>query len=155
MRIEHVTAKMLTLKKKTLSVAESCTGGLLSHTLTNIPGSSRFFHLGIVAYDNEAKSRLLKIPAKIMAIEGPVSASVAKRMAENVRRILKTSLGVGITGIAGPKGNTQDTPVGLVHIAASDETHTLCQTFHFTGTRAAIKKKSVAASLRMLQILLK
>lgn len=141
---------MMVRQGKTLSAAESCTGGLLAHTLTNISGSSMFFRLGIVAYDNAAKTHLLKIPAKILAAQGAVSAQVAQLMAKNVRKIIKTSLGIGVTGIAGPTGGTKTKPVGLTYIAVTDGKKALCKEFMFTGNRLSIKKKTLAATLRLV-----
>ena len=150
MRIEYTIATTMVRQKKTLSAAESCTGGLLAHTMTNISGSSHFFHLGIVAYDNEAKIRLLKIPAKTLHDNGSVSETVARLMAKNVRKIIKTTLGIGVTGIAGPTGGTKTKPVGLTFIAIDDGKKTLCKEFRFTGSRIVIKQKTLAATLRLI-----
>ena len=150
MQIEYQIATMLVRQRKTLSAAESCTGGLLAHTLTNISGSSMFFRLGIVAYDNEAKKRLLKVPAKILDSHGAVSKQVAELMAKNVRKIIKTTLGIGVTGIAGPTGGTKTKPVGLTYIAVNDGKKALCKEFIFSGNRIAIKKKTLAATLRLV-----
>lgn len=150
MRLSKKIATLLLRQKKTLSAAESCTGGLLAHTLTNIPGSSAFFHLGIIAYDNAAKVKLLKIPAKTMGVHGAVSEPAARLMAKNVRKILKTDLGVGITGIAGPSGASKTKPVGLTHIAVSDGKTTVCEEFRFHGNRLSNKNKAVQAALRLI-----
>ena len=154
MRIEYRIAAMLVRKRKTLSVAESCSGGLLADTLTDISGSSIFFRLGIVAYDNAAKIKLLKIPAKTLASNGAVSAAIARLMAQNVRKILKTDLGVGITGIAGPSGGTKTKPVGLTYVAVSDGKTTHTKEFRFKGTREANKVSATYAGLRLLLNLL-
>ncbi len=154
MRIEYQIASMMVRKRKTLSVAESCTGGFLADTLTNISGSSLFFHLGIVAYDNAAKTKLLKIPATVLASNGAVSAAIAKLMSSNVRKILKTDFGVGITGIAGPSGGTTAKPVGLTYIAVSDGKTTVTKEFRFKGTRAANKVSATYAAFRLLYTLL-
>ena len=150
MRIEYQIASMMVRKRRTLSVAESWTGGFLADTLTNISGSSLFFHLGIVAYDNAAKTKLLKIPKTILTANGAVSAVTARLMAQNVRKILKTDLGVGITGIAGPTGGTKTKPVGLTFIAVSDDKATITKEFRFKGTRAANKVSATYAALRLL-----
>ncbi len=154
MQLSKKIASLLIRQKKTLSVAESCTGGLLAHTLTNIPGSSAFFHLGIIAYDNAAKVKLLKIPAKILGVRGAVSGPAARLMAQNVRKILKTDLGIGITGIAGPSGGSKAKPVGLTYIAVSDGKTTVCREFRFHGRRASNKSRAVQAALRLVLILL-
>lgn len=149
MRIEYQVATTLIRQRKTMSAAESCTGGLLAHTMTNISGSSMFFHLGIVAYDNEAKTKLLKIPTKTLEAYGAVSTEVATLMAKNVRNILKTSLGIGVTGIAGPTGGSPGKPVGLTYIAIDDGKRVLCKEFRFTGSRMAVKEKALTATLRL------
>ncbi len=154
MQLSKKIASLLIRQKKTLSAAESCTGGLLAHTLTNIPGSSAFFHLGIIAYDDAAKVKLLKIPTKTLGVHGAVSRPVARLMAQNVRNILKTNLGVGITGIAGPGGASKSKPIGLTHIAVSDGKTTVCREFRFHGTRASNKSKAVQAALRLVLTLL-
>ncbi len=150
MRLEQKTAKILLAKKNTLAIAESCTGGLLANRLTNISGSSAFFWLGIIAYDNEAKKRLLKVPASIIKKHGAVSLKIVKLMARNVRKILPTDWGIGITGIAGPLGGTNTKPVGLVYIAVAGPKKTLAQQFHFKGSRLAIKTQAVNKALEML-----
>ena len=150
MRIEYQIASNLVRQHKTLSAAESCTGGLLANALTNVSGSSLFFHLGIVAYDNAAKIKLLKIPAKLLETRGAVSEAVARLMAENVRNILKTSLGIGVTGIAGPTGGTKTKPVGLTYIAISDGKKTVCKKFVFKGNRVENKHKTLGATLRLI-----
>src|ERR1700685_1548338 len=107
MRLEQKILKKFISNKKTLAIAESCTGGLIGDRLTNIPGASAFFLMGIIAYDNAAKSKILSIPPALLKKHGAVSAPVAKLMAHNVRKILKTDLGLGVTGIAGPTGGTK------------------------------------------------
>jgi PncC family amidohydrolase len=154
MQLSKKIAFLLKQQRKTLSAAESCTGGLLAHTLTNIPGSSAFFHLGIIAYDHAAKVKLLKVPAKTLDVHGEVSGPTARLMARNVRKILKTDLGLGITGIAGPGGASKSKPVGLTHIAVSDGKTTVCREFRFHGTRASNKSKAVQAALRLVLALL-
>ena len=150
MRIEQKIAKILVAKKNTLSIAESCTGGLLAHRLTNRGGSSTFFWLGIIAYDNKAKLKLLKVPASIIKKHGAVSLPVVKLMAQNVRKILPTDWGIGITGIAGPSGGTRTKPVGLVYIAVAGKQKTLAEQFHFKGQRLATKTQAVDKALEML-----
>ena len=96
MQLEQKIAKILIQRKLTLATAESCSGGLLAHQLTNIPGASSFFLLGVIAYDNAAKTKILKIPATLLKKYGAVSAQTAKKMSQNVRSVLKTDLGVSI-----------------------------------------------------------
>ena len=146
---------LLLKKKKAIAVAESCTGGLLSNLLTYIKGSSRYFILGVVAYSNRSKQDILKIPAGFIAKNGAVSAEVAKKMAQNIRKIAKTDFGLGITGIAGPSGATSNKPVGTVFIAISRKNKTINKKFHFTGNRAVIRKKIALKALDLLKSLLK
>jgi PncC family amidohydrolase len=135
---------------KTISVAESCTGGLLSKLLTDLSGSSKYFILGVVAYDNKVKESILKIPSKVIRKNGAVSAKTAMKMAESVRKIAKTDFGVSITGIAGPSGGTTQKPVGTVFIAVSNKNHVICKKFKFSGSRGLIRNKSVLSVLKLL-----
>jgi len=143
--------KLLLKKQKTIAVAESCTGGLLSNLLTQISGSSRYFILGIAAYSNTAKQTILKIPADIIAKKGAVSEEVACALARSVRKLGKTDFAIGITGIAGPAGGTIKKPVGIVFIAISSKKKNLCKKFHFKGSRLMIRK---TAALKALELLL-
>jgi nicotinamide-nucleotide amidase len=143
--------KSLLKKIKTVSVAESCTGGLLCASLTGLSGSSGYFVLGIIAYSNQAKHKLLGIPLTLINAEGAVSYEVALKMAESVRKLAKTDYGISITGIAGPKGGTAQKPVGTVYIAASNKKKTICQKFLFKGSRASIRKQSVAKALDLFR----
>ncbi len=154
MRTDEKVAKKLLSKSLTIAVAESCTGGLLTHRLTNISGSSSFLWLGIVAYDNQAKIKLLKVPPSIIKQHGAVSLPVAKLMAKNVRRILNTDLGVGITGIAGPTGGTKSKPIGLVFVAVANKGTVVGQKFLFKGSRLSIKTHAADKALSMLSNLL-
>jgi nicotinamide-nucleotide amidase len=137
--------------KKTLSVAESCTGGLLSSLLTELSGSSKYFTLGIVTYSNKTKEKILGIPLSILASKGAASEDVAKLMAQKVRRLAKTDFGIGITGIAGPTGGTSTKPVGTVFIAIASKNKTICKKFHFSGTRSSIRNKSALAAIKLLK----
>ncbi|HBR15380.1 MAG TPA: competence protein ComA [Candidatus Omnitrophica bacterium] len=150
MRLEQKAAQLLASKKKTVSLAESCTGGLLSHRLTNVPGSSNYLKLAVVAYSNEAKEKTLKISPPLMKKHGAVSGAVATAMAKGVREILKTDFGVSITGIAGPTGGTLQKPTGLTFIAVATELETLCLECRFQGTRAGIKSQAANQALRLL-----
>lgn len=146
--------KILIRKEKTIAVAESCSAGLLSSLLTRFSGSSRYFMLGIVAYSNEAKKNVLKIPFCLIAKHGAVSGPVAVAMAEAVRKIAKADFGIGITGIAGPTGAMPHKPVGTVFIAVTAKNKTLSKKFHFSGNRQSIRKKSVLKALELLKNLL-
>ena len=146
--------KLLIKKRKNVAIAESCTGGLLSNLLTQIPGSSQYFILGIVAYSNLAKETILRIPATIIARKGAVSKDVAKLMAKRVRSMAKTDFAIGITGIAGPGGGTKEKPVGTVFIALDSKNKKLCKKFRFTGTRLTIRKKAALKALELLTFLI-
>lgn len=142
--------KSLLKSGKTVATAESCTGGLLSTLLTELSGSSKYFCLGVVTYSNKAKEKILGIPGSVIAKNGAVSASVAQSMAQKVRRLAKTDLGIGITGIAGPTGGTIKKPVGTVFIAVDNKDRSACIEFHFTGNRTSIRKKAAIKALQLL-----
>jgi nicotinamide-nucleotide amidase len=150
MRLEQKVSKNFILNEKTLAIAESCTGGLIGDRLTNVPGASAFFLLGIIAYDNAAKSRVLGVPSALFKKHGAVSGPVASAMAQGVRRILKTDYGLSVTGIAGPSGGSRSKPVGLVFIALSTGPKTIVKKFLFKGTRFAIKNQACQSALKML-----
>jgi nicotinamide-nucleotide amidase len=137
--LEEVVGRLLIQRKATLAVAESCTGGLVAHRLTNISGSSEFFERGVVVYSNRAKTEILQIPEEKIAELGAVSGPVAEMMAEGVRRISKTTLGLGITGIAGPTGGSEEKPVGTVFIALAVLERTTSRRYRFWGDREQIK----------------
>lgn len=142
--------RLLIKKSKTLAVAESCTGGLLSGLLTQITGSSQYFILGVVTYSNKAKEVVLKIPRSLITKKGAVCAQVCLRMAQSVRKLAKADFGIGITGIAGPTGGSSQKPVGTVFIAIESKSKKLCKKFHFTGSRSTIRKKATLKALELL-----
>lgn len=150
MKIEEKVAHTLIASNKTLAVAESCSGGLLLHRLTNVSGSSQFLKLGLIVYSNEAKIKLLKIKENLITTQGAVSEDVALAMATNVRKLYQTDYGIGITGIAGPTGGTIMKPIGLVFIAVSSALNTTCFKFLFKGDRNKIKSQSVNQALKIL-----
>ena len=123
----------------TLSLAESCTGGLISHRITNVPGSSKIFKGGFVVYSNKSKINFLDIDEKVIESNGAVSEIVAKRMSENVLKKFNTDIGVGVTGIAGPGGGTKNKDVGLVYIAISTENKTYNYKLNLKGDRLSNK----------------
>jgi nicotinamide-nucleotide amidase len=137
-------------KEKTIAVAESCTGGLLSSLLTSLPGSSNYFILGVVTYSNKAKEMILKIPAKTITKYGAVSRQIAISMAKNIRKKTKADFGLSITGIAGPAGATATKPVGTIFIAITSKNKTLCRLFLLPGKREIIRKRSAQKALRLL-----
>lgn len=150
MRLERNIAKQLIAQGKTLAAAESCTGGLLTHRLTNIPGSSAFLMAAIVSYSNQSKTAILKVPASSVRKNGAVSAPVAKLMSRNVQKLFNTDLAVAITGIAGPTGATPQKPVGTVFIAACDRNRLICEHHIFKGSRLQIKKQAADRALELL-----
>ena len=150
MPFEKMIVNRFIKKHLTLSIAESCTGGLLSHRLTNIPGSSKVLKASLVAYSNEAKTKMLKVPASLIKKYGAVSSAVAIAMAKGARKIFKTDFGVAITGIAGPTGATHNKPIGLTLIAIATAQKIACQRFIFKGTRLQIKIRAAKKTLKLL-----
>ena len=146
--------KLLIKKSKTIAIAESCTGGLLSNIITNTPGSSKYFLFGIVVYSNKAKTSLLKIPASHIKRYGAVSEKIALLMAKNVRILVSSDYGIGITGIAGPSGEIQKKPVGTVFISLATKKKEFIKKFNFQGSRLEIKRKTALKALLMLKRLL-
>ena len=143
-------------KKLTISVAESCTGGLLSSTITSIAGSSKIFTLGLVSYSNKSKINILKVPKKIIKKYGAVSKHVCIAMVKNVSKISKTNMSVSITGIAGPSGATKKKPVGLVYIGVKKGNKIMFKKYLFKNKgRSYIQKTAVNKSLKLILSLLK
>ncbi|MBL7081420.1 MAG: CinA family protein [Candidatus Omnitrophica bacterium] len=167
-----VVNQLLLKQKKTLAVAESCTGGLLSNLLTNIPGSSQYFLLGLIAYSNKAKTSFLKVSPQIINKYGAVSKQTASLMARNIRRIAHADYGMGITGIAGPRGATKkksilrrslsraesrdevEPPIGTVYISIAGQKAGLTEGFCFSGPRLEVKRKAALKALSILKNLL-
>lgn len=149
--IEEVVGMYLVMKQKTLATAESCTGGLLSERLTRVPGSSDFFVGGAVCYSNELKTKLAGVPPSLLEKHGAVSKPVAQALAEGIRRRTNASIGIGITGIAGPGGGTPEKPVGLVFIGLADERGTEVREFRFPGNRERVRLLSSQFALEMLR----
>jgi nicotinamide-nucleotide amidase len=149
--LESVVADLFIQRKLTLATAESCTGGLISHKLTNIPGSSNFFNRGIVAYSNEAKVELLGVPAELIQQHGAVSRQVAEAMAKGVRAKAGTDIGLAVTGIAGPGGGTPEKPVGLVFIAFADATQVVVEEHCFHRDRIWNKERTAVAALDLVR----
>ncbi|MFH0877156.1 MAG: CinA family protein [Candidatus Omnitrophota bacterium] len=147
---EHTIAEILTKRKLTLAIAESCTGGLVCDALTNKSGSSKYFRLGIVAYANESKTRLLGVPASILKKHGAVSKETALIMAKHIKHLGQANIGLAITGIAGPTGSSLAKPVGTVFIAVSIGHHDYYKKYAFAGNRLTIKKRAKDAGLELL-----
>jgi len=146
-----VVGGLLRKSNKTLAVAESCSGGLIGHRLTNVPGSSAYFREGVIAYSNAAKIDLLFVSSELIETHGAVSLQTAKAMAHGVRRRARADFGLSVTGIAGPSGGTSDKPVGLVFIALAWRGGTEVQKNLFPGTRDRIKIQSAQKALDILR----
>lgn len=149
--LADIVAKLLTEKKLTLSLAESCSGGLLSDTITDIPGSSKFYRGAVIAYSNEAKIKALGLNSELLTREGEVSDAVARAMAEGAKSFLETDLGVGITGIAGPDSDLSGSPVGLAYIAVAAPKFLESRKFNLGGGRRAIKERAVQVALDLVR----
>jgi nicotinamide-nucleotide amidase len=137
--LEQVVAQLLIDHRATIAAAESCTGGLLAERLTRMPGSSSYFLGGVVCYSNEMKTAWAGVPAQLIATKGAVSSEVAIALAEGIRRHVGSTLGVGITGIAGPAGGSEEKPVGTVHIAVAATGGVKEKLVHLPGDREAIR----------------
>ena len=147
--VKEVSESLKRLKLK-VAVAESCTGGLISHTLTNISGSSEYFERGVITYSNISKQELLDVPKNLLVKHGAVSEPVARAMADNVRIKSDVDIGIASTGIAGPTGGSEEKPVGLVYIAVSTDDITRVEKNNFSGNRLEIKEQSCNAALQLL-----
>ena len=146
---------LLKQKKFFIATAESCTGGLIGHTLTNISGSSEYFERGVISYSNESKNQLLDVPENIIKTYGAVSSQVAKSMAEGIKNNSNVDIGISTTGIAGPTGGTKDKPVGLVYIGVAFKDKTIVKKFKFKGDRLENKESTCNAALQILFDLIK
>jgi len=138
----------------TVATAESCTGGLLAHTLTNVSGSSEYFDRGVISYSNKAKQEILGVPEEVLKKYGAVSKQVAELMAQAIRQRASVDYGLATTGIAGPTGGTKDKPVGLVFIAIATKDSIVVKRFLFSGDRLTNKENTCTATLELLLELL-
>ena len=150
-RIESII-KTLADKKLLVALAESCTGGYISHMITNISGSSKVFERGVVSYGNQAKIDILKVDPETLEKFGAVSEEVAKQMANGVRVLSKPcDIGIGVTGIAGPTGGTPEKPVGLVYIGFSSDNKNFVEKFNFKADRITFKFEVLLKVLQFLE----
>ena len=149
--LEHVIGKLLLERHLTLAVAESCTGGLISDRITNVPGSSSYFDRSYITYSNDAKLKDLGVPSALILQHGAVSREVAEAMAEGVRGKSNTDIGLSTTGIAGPTGGSAEKPVGLVWVGYSDRSGTLAIRFTLGDERRRIKERAAQAALELLR----
>jgi nicotinamide-nucleotide amidase len=152
--LEAVVGNLLRASGDTVAAAESCSGGLLMSRLTDVPGSSDYVHGGVVCYSNRSKTEWVGVPADLIAAHGAVSEPVARAMAGGVRRRADATIGIGVTGIAGPGGGTAEKPVGTVCLAVltADQAHV--RTVRFVGNREQIKYQSAQAALNLLRLML-
>ena len=150
-KLSQKVVKLLNKKRLKISFAESCTGGLLSSSITSISGSSKVFTLGLVTYSNQAKTNILKVPKKIIMKHGAVSYETCLSMVKNLYKISRTNISISITGVAGPNGGTKQKPVGLVFIGVKKGNKTLVKKFLFKNrTRNSIQKSTVNKSLNLI-----
>ncbi len=149
--LEEVIAGILTAKKLTIAVAESCTGGMISSRLTDVSGSSNYLERGLVTYSNAAKISMLGVPAEIIEKHGAVSEETARLMAEGVRKLAGTNLGLASTGIAGPTGGNKEKPVGTVYLAVADSKQTVCRHYAYRWDRKRNKEVFTEAALFLLK----
>lgn len=149
--LEEVVGMLLVMKNATISTAESCTGGLIAERITNVPGSSKYFISGVIAYSDKWKMELTHIPPLLLEMQGAVSAEVARGLAEGIRARMETTIGVGVTGIAGPGGGSPQKPVGTVHVAVATPLGTEHRQFSFPGDREKIRWWASQAALDMVR----
>ena len=150
-KISQKIVRLLEKKRLKISFAESCTGGLLSSTITSISGSSKVFTIGLVTYSNQSKINALKVPKKTIRKHGAVSYETCLSMVKNLNKISKTNLSVSITGIAGPKGGTKKKPVGLVFIGIKKGNKTLVRKYLFKNKkRTSIQRAAVNKALNLI-----
>ncbi len=147
--LEEKLGVALRHKGWTIAFAESCTGGLVGHRMTNIPGSSDYYLGSVTAYANEVKMRLLGVNSETLETHGAVSEATVQEMADGIRQALDADVGVSISGIAGPGGGTAEKPVGLVWIGVSVPDHAKAKAFNFSGDRLEVKQQAAEQALLM------
>jgi nicotinamide-nucleotide amidase len=152
--LERVVGDLLVARGMHIAVAESCTGGLITSRLTDVPGSSRYVEQSVITYSNAAKTELLGVPPELLEAYGAVSEPVAMAMAVGIQVRARSEVGVGVTGIAGPTGGTPEKPIGMVVVAAVTPDDRRCRTFRFYGEREHVKFQASQAALDMVRRLL-
>lgn len=153
LKVEDLVRRLKDLNQ-TIATAESCTGGLLGKSITDISGSSAVYPGGVISYCSRIKHEILGVDQHDLDTLGPVSAAVARQMAEGVRRVVGADLGVSVTGIAGPNSDDTGRPVGLVYIAAADGRTTLVREYRFDGDRSAVREQAAEAAAELVTELL-
>ena len=155
-KLSQEIVRLLTKKKFKIAFAESCTGGLLSSSMTSISGSSKVFTIGLVTYSNQSKINILKVPKNVIRKHGAVSYETCLSMVKNLSKISKTNIAVSITGIAGPKGGAKQKPVGLVFIGIKKGNKTLVKKYLFKNKkRTSIQRAAVIKALNLILIFIK
>ena len=155
-KLSQKIVRLLTKKRLKISFAESCTGGLLSSSITSINGSSKVFAIGLVTYSNQSKISILKVPINIIRKHGAVSYEACLSMVKNLNKISKTNISLSITGIAGPKGGTKKKPIGLVFIGIKKDNKTLVRKYLFKNKkRTTIQRTAVNKALNLILSILK
>ena len=150
-KLSNKVIKLLTKKKLKISFVESCTGGLLSSSVTSISGSSKVFTIGLISYSNQSKIKILKVPKKLIVKYGAVSYETCLSMVKNLNKISKTNISVSITGVAGPNGGTKQKPVGLVFIGIKKGSKILVKKYLFKKKkRTSIQKSTVYKALNLI-----
>jgi nicotinamide-nucleotide amidase len=150
--LEEIVGEMLIHNRSTIAAAESCTGGLLAERLTRVPGSSSYFLGGVVCYSNELKTAWAEVPPDLIAVKGAVSSEVAIALAEGIRRRVGSALGVGITGVAGPGGGSEEKPVGTVHIALASSNGVKERQVHLPGDREMVRFHASQVALDIIRM---
>ena len=153
-KLEQVVGDLLAGKGLHIAAAESCTGGMITSRLTDVPGSSRYVDQSVITYSNAAKTELLGVPMELLKAHGAVSEPVALAMADGIRVRADVDVGVGVTGIAGPTGGTPEKPVGMVVVAVVTASDRRCRTFRFFGEREQVKFQASQSALDMVRRLL-
>ena len=149
--LESVVGRLLRQRGLTLAVAESCTGGLVSHRITNVPGSSAYYHGSVTAYSNEIKEDVLQVRRDTLGRHGAVSEQAVREMAQGVRRLLRADIGLAVTGVAGPDGGTPEKPVGLAYVALAAFSGDWVERHVWDGDRWQNKARSADAVLDLLR----
>ncbi|MBP1733952.1 MAG: competence/damage-inducible protein CinA [Deltaproteobacteria bacterium] len=148
--IEARIGRILRERRMKISVAESCTGGLIANRITNIQGASDYFDLGFVTYSNDSKELYLFVPEEVIAEKGAVSSEVAQAMAEGLREATEADVALSVTGVAGPGGGTPEKPVGTVYVGLALKNESFVRKFLFSGDRLSIKEQTSEEALRMV-----
>lgn len=149
--LEEQIGTLLRKHGKTISIAESCTGGFISHRITNVPRSSNYYNCSVIAYSNQSKITILHVSPETLKKFGAVSRQTAIEMAQGIKQVSGSDLGLAVTGIAGPGGGTPEKTVGLVYICLASDESVVCEEFRFKGKRREIKFQASEAALQMIK----